>query len=54
MSRCLDEHSHDIALLHDQVLVTVDLYLSARPLAKQHSVAGLNVDQSRNNNAKDE
>jgi hypothetical protein len=41
----LDEHSHDIALFHDQVLVAVDLHLGARPLAEQHSVAGLNIDR---------
>src|SRR6516162_3859269 len=45
-SRRFDEHSHDIALLHDQVLVTVDLYLSTGPLAEQHSVAGLKVDRN--------
>jgi hypothetical protein len=39
----LDEHSHEIALFHDQVLVAIDLHLGARPLAEQHSVAGLNI-----------
>src|SRR6516164_8695075 len=43
----LDKHSHDIALLHDQVLVTVDFVLGSRPLAEQHSVADLNVDRDQ-------
>src|SRR6266481_1356763 len=43
MSLRLDDHPHDVALLHDQVLVAVDLYLGARPFAEQHAVAGLNV-----------
>src|SRR6516225_2044993 len=43
----LDEHSHDIALLHDQVLVAVDLHLGSRPLAEQHPVADLNVDRNQ-------
>src|SRR6516162_4422365 len=42
-----DEHSHDIALLHDQVLVAVDLHLGSRPFAEQHSVADLNVDRDQ-------
>ena len=42
-----DEHSHDIALLHDQVLVAVDLHLGSRPLAEQHPVADLNVDRNQ-------
>src|SRR5438105_1593398 len=44
--RRFGEHSHDIALLHDQVLDAVDLYFVARPLAEQHTVTGLDVDRN--------
>ena len=40
----LDQHSHDVAFLHDQVLDAVDLDLGARPFAEQHPVARLDVD----------
>src|SRR6266536_3313995 len=40
-----DEHSHDVAFLHDQVLDAVDLDFGARPLAEQHAVAGPDVDR---------
>src|SRR5271156_5837394 len=39
------EHAHDVALLHDQELLAVDLDLGARPLAEQHAVADLDVDR---------
>jgi hypothetical protein len=39
------EHPHDVALLHDQVFLTVDLDLGAGPLAEQHPVADLEVDR---------
>src|SRR5437763_16219346 len=39
------EHAHDVALLHDQEIFTVDLDLGARPLSEQHAVADLEVDR---------
>ena len=39
------EHAHDVALLHDQQLLAVDLDLGAAPLAEQHLVALLQVDR---------
>src|SRR6516162_9457167 len=38
------DHPHDVALLHDEQLLPVDLDLGARPLAKQHLVASLDVE----------
>src|SRR5262249_60998438 len=38
------DHPHDVALLHDEQLLAVDLDLGARPLAKQHLVASLDVE----------
>src|SRR5215475_2161118 len=40
------DHAHDVGLLHDQELVTIDLDLGAGPLAEQHTVAGLEVDRN--------
>src|SRR4029078_3730330 len=37
------EHAHDVALLHDQEIFTVDLDLGARPLAEQHAVANREI-----------
>src|SRR3954467_12505641 len=39
----LVEHAHDVAFLHDQQLVAVELDLPSSPLAKQHPVAGLHA-----------
>src|SRR6185437_10287042 len=39
------EDSHDVALLHDQVLDTIELDLGAGPLAEQDAVAGLHVER---------
>src|SRR6202023_2560383 len=39
------EHAHDVGLLHDQEILTVELDLGARPLAEQHLVADLEVDR---------
>src|SRR6185437_4119264 len=39
------EDSHDVALLHDQVLDAVELDLGAGPLAEQDAVAGLHVER---------
>src|SRR5262249_10844187 len=40
------DHAHDVGLLHDQELVTIDLDFGAGPLAEQHAVAGLEVDRN--------
>ena len=37
-------HAEDVALLHDEQVLAVDLDLGARPLAEQHAVAGLDVE----------
>src|SRR6202047_4781626 len=42
-----DEHAHDVALLHDQECLAVELDLGARPFAKQHAVADLEVDRDQ-------
>src|SRR6202171_4044863 len=41
------ENAHDVALLHDQQLLAVELDLGARPLAEQHAVADLEVDRDQ-------
>src|SRR5437764_2604633 len=41
------ENAHDVALLHDQELLVVDLDFSARPFAEQHAVADLEVDRKQ-------
>src|SRR5580704_17985671 len=38
------DHAHDVALLHDQEILAIDLDLGARPLAEEHTIAGLEVD----------
>ena len=42
--RRLDD-AHDVALLHDQQLLAVELDLGAGPLAEQDAVAGLDVER---------
>ena len=42
--RLLDD-AHDVAFLHDDQLLAVDLDLGAGPLAEQHAVAGLDVER---------
>src|SRR3954467_4152045 len=37
------EHAHDVAFLHDQQLVAVELDLGAGPLAEQDAVADLDA-----------
>src|SRR4051812_12406360 len=37
------EHAHDVAFLHDQQLVAVELDLGAGPLAEQHPVTNLDA-----------
>ena len=41
------EDAHDVALLHDQEFLAVDLDLGARPFAEQHAVADLEVDRDQ-------
>src|SRR6202011_2114528 len=41
------ENAHDIALLHDQELLAVDLDLGAGPFAEQHAVANLEIDRDQ-------
>src|SRR6187551_1114495 len=41
------EHTHDVALLHDQVLDAVELDLGTRPFAEQHAVANLQLDRDQ-------
>src|SRR3979409_781543 len=43
----LDQHAHDVGLLHDQEFLAVELDLGARPLAEQHAVADLEVDRDQ-------
>src|SRR5581483_7144781 len=43
--RGLLEHAENVALLHDQQVLAVDLHFGAGPLAKQHRVPGLEVDR---------
>src|SRR5215208_8355889 len=38
-------HAHDVAFLHDQQLVAVELDLGAGPLAEQHAVADLDAQR---------
>ena len=45
LAAVLLEHAHDVALLHDQQVLTVDLDLGAGPFAEQHPVADLEVDR---------
>ena len=42
--RWLFDHAQDVAFLHDQEVLTVDLDLGARPLAEQDLVALLDVE----------
>src|SRR5262245_53918575 len=39
------DHTHDVALLHDQEILAIDLDLGPRPFAEQHAVADLDVDR---------
>src|SRR5438445_8921608 len=40
----LDQHPHNVALFHDEVLDAIDFDLGARPFAEQDTVADLDVD----------
>src|SRR3981189_440026 len=41
------EDAHDVAFLHDQQFLTIELDLGAGPLAEQHAVADLEVDRDQ-------
>src|SRR5436305_11759186 len=41
------QHAHDVALLHDQEFLAVELDFGARPFAEQHAVADLEVDRNQ-------
>src|SRR3569833_4496585 len=41
------EHAHDVALLHDQEILAVDLHFGAGPLAEQHAVTDFDVDRDQ-------
>src|SRR6202035_1586747 len=45
--RQIGENAHDVALLHDQQFLAIELDLGARPLAEQHAVADLEVDRDQ-------
>src|SRR5258705_1427803 len=42
----IGENAHDVAFLHDQQFLTIELDLVARPLAEQHAVANLKIDRN--------
>src|SRR5215210_7808395 len=44
LRRGLLDHAHDVGLLHDQEILAIKAHLGARPLAKQHAVAGPQVE----------
>jgi hypothetical protein len=44
LRRSLLDHAHDVALLHDEQLLAVDLHLGSAPLAEQNPVALLELD----------
>src|SRR5579862_499577 len=41
------DDAHDVALLHDQEMLAVDLDFGARPFAEQHGVAVLQIDRDQ-------
>src|SRR6266567_1579316 len=43
----LDQHPHNVALFHDEVLDAIDFDLGARPFAEQDAVADLDVDRDQ-------
>src|SRR5258705_12078024 len=43
----IGENAHDVAFLHDQQLLTIELDLGAGPFAEQHAVANLEVDRNQ-------
>src|SRR6202045_4184719 len=43
----IGENAHDVAFLHDQQFLTIDLDLVAGPFAEQHAVADLEIDRDQ-------
>src|ERR1700676_5574687 len=43
----IGEDAHDVAFLHDQQFLTIELDLVAGPLAEQHTVADLEIDRNQ-------
>src|SRR6266849_10802616 len=43
----VSENAHDVAFLHDQQFLIIELDLGPRPLAEQHAVADLEVDRDQ-------
>src|ERR1700738_3225893 len=43
----IGENAHDVALLHDQQFLAVELDLGARPFAEQDAVADLEIDRNQ-------
>src|ERR1700761_5630457 len=41
------ENAHDVALLHDQQLLAIELDFGARPFAEQHAITNLEVDRDQ-------
>ena len=41
------DHAHDVELVHDQEILTVELDLGARPFPEQHGVADLEIDRDQ-------
>ena len=39
------KHAKNVALLHDQELLTIDLDFGAGPFAEQHPIAGLHIER---------
>src|SRR5580692_12866874 len=39
------DDAHDVTLLHDQKVLTIELHLSARPLSEQDAIAGLDIER---------
>src|SRR5256885_15344151 len=46
-SRNVGEDAHDVAFLHDQQFLTIELDLGAGPFAEQNAVADLEVDRDQ-------
>src|SRR4029077_19881015 len=42
----LDKYSHNVALLHYEILDIINFDLSARPFAEQNAIADLDVDRN--------
>src|ERR1700694_1878620 len=43
----IGENAHDVAFLHDQQVLAVELDLGAGPFAEQHAVANLEIDRNQ-------